>query len=112
MGALDQELAKEDITCPGYMKLWIAVAGLASFRRQTQVRADVPTSIKALGIFQSNDIGEGSQRTNAVHLSETPSCRVTFSCKPVDFVVIAGYLLRQLADRLEDRAKCRLQTFG
>jgi hypothetical protein len=58
VGALDQQLSQIPVVGFGDSKLWVAVAGLAASRPQTEVAAYVATSLEALFVTQGQHVGQ------------------------------------------------------
>jgi hypothetical protein len=66
VGALDQQRTQVDVSGLGDAELWIAVAGLAAPRPQTEITAHIPASLEAFLAAQRQNIGECRQLAHAI----------------------------------------------
>ena len=70
VGTVHEESAKIAIAGLGDMKLGIVLAGLVLLWDQAKTRTDFTTFPETIGIFEGEDISQGSERTNTTDVSE------------------------------------------
>jgi hypothetical protein len=70
VGTLDQQSTQVDVASLGDAELRVAIPGLAAFWPQTEVAADIATSLEAFLAAQCQDVSQGRELPNTVDLDQ------------------------------------------
>jgi hypothetical protein len=76
MSALDEQGPKVWIAFLGDVQLRLTASGVAACRLQTDVAARIATLREAVGIFESQDVGQRHQRAHAMNPGQQRNFRV------------------------------------
>ena len=100
--AVDEQLAQIDITGLGDAQLRVTVTRLVSPGDETQSWTDVAAPGKAFGVFESEDEGQGGERTHAADALELEGLGIAFLTEELDLAVVSSDLLSEGCDGVED----------
>jgi hypothetical protein len=76
VGALDEQGSEIDIPRPGDAELRISLTGLAAPRSESEIAANIPTSLETLFAAQRQDIRQRRELPDAVDLDQSLRLRV------------------------------------
>src|SRR5258707_12310879 len=101
VGTLDQQGTQIDVARLGDAELWVAIPGLPAFWPQTEVAADIATSLEAFLVAQRQNVSQCRELPDTVDLDQRLCFWILRLRESLDQPVVVLDLLRHLRDLLE-----------
>src|SRR5258708_11478460 len=105
VGTLDQQAAEIDVASLGDAELWVAIPGLTASWPQTEVAADIATSLEAFLASQRQDVSQSRELPDTVDLDQRLCLWILHLSELLDQSVVVLDLFRHLRDLLAHRTK-------